>query len=180
MQASMVLQSCQVGDSASCHMHEKMYGWMRNILSFTVYVCPILEFVLLADFSQGNLDESVPYLKHLGLAVGPETNVLLQKLWPGKKQSLTAKFCIAPSLDSATDPPSPTQQTPSSSSAFIRPPAILGGVHVAQILLRREEGPMRLMLAPVGGSLEGISRRLNPSAGQRPRDSILKASLAFA
>ena len=57
-----------------------------------------------------------------------------------------------------------TEALPSGGS-FPVPRAALGELHVQELLLRREQGAARMMLAPMGGSLAGISRRINPAAG---------------
>ena len=47
-------------------------------------------------FSQGDPFGSVSTFKSLGLSAGPDTNLLLQALWPSKKQSITAKLSTTP------------------------------------------------------------------------------------
>ncbi len=89
--------------------------------------------------------------------------LLLQTLWPKKNQSLTAKFTARPSELEEGCPPSPTFSGSHPSRSDLS--ANLS-FHLDQIMLRREDGPMRLLLAPLGGAIEGISRKINPSAGK--------------
>ena len=104
-------------------------------------------------------------LRCLGLCTGPDMELALQALWPSKKQSLTAKLGTPGGSvgNFQGGQPSAAEQQRGDGAADL---TMVSGLQVRQLLLRREDGPVRLLLAPLGGSIEAIARRLNPSAGK--------------
>jgi hypothetical protein len=120
---------------------------------------------------QEDASTTLSHLSHLGISTGPGAEFLIQTLWPDRKQSLTAKIGILRSalssqrgITSSSSDVGGTRALPTA-GGFRVPTASDGELQVQQLLLRREQGAARMMMAAMGGSLAGISRRINPAAG---------------
>ncbi|GAX76317.1 hypothetical protein CEUSTIGMA_g3763.t1 [Chlamydomonas eustigma] len=99
----------------------------------------------------------------------PHTKLILQTLWPNKKQSITAMLgmtgctlgnCTLVNLNRFMDGYSSGCSTQPATSGSGGYPTVF---QLKRVLVRREEGPIKILLAPLGGNLQGIARKINPS-----------------